>query len=171
MCSMVNNYLFDCFFQVSDLGNLIGMYAEWHSHLIPYYSFNQFIRKVEQIGASKRVSVSNINIYFVFMFHSFSLLLTWLKLPFELCYIYLCWLAGDSWSVSSYHLIKRTRWLNILRKFRCLDSSEMTKCTLYCFQLYSVLGWSALFLAQYKVATCIFEGNVIQKDQFIQNNC
>ncbi|KAI0510150.1 hypothetical protein KFK09_010750 [Dendrobium nobile] len=41
--------------EVSDLGNLIGMYAEWHSHLIPYYSFDQFIRKVEQIGASRRV--------------------------------------------------------------------------------------------------------------------
>ncbi|XP_020595802.1 TIMELESS-interacting protein [Phalaenopsis equestris] len=41
--------------EVSDLGNLIGMYAEWHSHLIPYYSFDQFIRKVEQVGASRRV--------------------------------------------------------------------------------------------------------------------
>ncbi|KAK8960754.1 hypothetical protein KSP40_PGU017230 [Platanthera guangdongensis] len=41
--------------EVSDLGNLIGMYAEWHAHLIPYYSFDQFVRKVEQVGASRRV--------------------------------------------------------------------------------------------------------------------
>ncbi|XP_030524512.1 TIMELESS-interacting protein [Rhodamnia argentea] len=41
--------------EVSDLGNLIGMYREWHSHLIPYYSFDQFVRKVEQVAASKQV--------------------------------------------------------------------------------------------------------------------
>ncbi|CAK9143898.1 unnamed protein product [Ilex paraguariensis] len=41
--------------EVSDLGNLLGLYAEWHSHLLPYYSFDQFVHKVEQVGATKRV--------------------------------------------------------------------------------------------------------------------
>ncbi|XP_031262779.1 TIMELESS-interacting protein [Pistacia vera] len=41
--------------EVSDLGNLIGLYSEWHSHLLPYYSFDQFIHKVEQVAASRRV--------------------------------------------------------------------------------------------------------------------
>lgn len=43
--------------QTNDLGNLLSLYAEWHSHLIPYYSFNQFVHKVEQVGATKRVKV------------------------------------------------------------------------------------------------------------------
>ncbi|KAG6508798.1 hypothetical protein ZIOFF_034180 [Zingiber officinale] len=29
--------------------------AQWHSQLIPYYSFDQFVRKVEQVGATGRV--------------------------------------------------------------------------------------------------------------------
>ncbi|KAJ8647252.1 hypothetical protein MRB53_000275 [Persea americana] len=41
--------------EVSDLGNLIGLYAQWHSHLLPYFSFDQFVHKVEQVGATKRV--------------------------------------------------------------------------------------------------------------------
>ncbi|XP_074563621.1 uncharacterized protein LOC141820235 [Curcuma longa] len=41
--------------EVADLGNLIGLYAQWHSQLIPYYSFDQFVRKVEQVGATARV--------------------------------------------------------------------------------------------------------------------
>ncbi|XP_077246379.1 zinc knuckle (CCHC-type) family protein isoform X2 [Tasmannia lanceolata] len=41
--------------EVSDLGNLIGLYTQWHSHLLPYYSFDQFVQKVEQVGATKRV--------------------------------------------------------------------------------------------------------------------
>ncbi|CAA6666635.1 unnamed protein product [Spirodela intermedia] len=40
---------------VDDLGRLIDLYADWHSRLIPYYSFSQFVQKVEQVGASKRV--------------------------------------------------------------------------------------------------------------------
>lgn len=44
--------------QVSDLGNLISLYAQWHARLIPYYSFDQFVHKVEQVGATKRVRVS-----------------------------------------------------------------------------------------------------------------
>jgi len=40
---------------VEDLGNLIKLYADWHSRLIPYYSFEQFVRKVEKVGASIRV--------------------------------------------------------------------------------------------------------------------
>lgn len=43
--------------EITDLGNLLNLYAEWHSHLIPYYSFNQFVHKAEQVGASKRVKV------------------------------------------------------------------------------------------------------------------
>ncbi|EXC33111.1 TIMELESS-interacting protein [Morus notabilis] len=41
--------------EVSDLGNLIRMYGEWHSRLLPYYSFDQFVHKVEQVAATKRV--------------------------------------------------------------------------------------------------------------------
>ncbi|WOK94811.1 TIMELESS-interacting protein [Canna indica] len=41
--------------EVDDLGNLIGLYAQWHSHLIPYYSFDQFIHKVEKVGGTMRV--------------------------------------------------------------------------------------------------------------------
>ncbi|KAF3341254.1 TIMELESS-interacting protein [Carex littledalei] len=41
--------------EVTDLGNLIGLYSEWHMRLIPYYSFEQFVQKVERVGASKRV--------------------------------------------------------------------------------------------------------------------
>uniref|UniRef100_A0A1D1ZHD2 TIMELESS-interacting protein n=1 Tax=Anthurium amnicola TaxID=1678845 RepID=A0A1D1ZHD2_9ARAE len=41
--------------EVDDLGRLIDLYAEWHSRLIPYYSFTQFIHKVEQVGATRRV--------------------------------------------------------------------------------------------------------------------
>ncbi|KAJ4974238.1 hypothetical protein NE237_007412 [Protea cynaroides] len=41
--------------EVRDLGNLIGLYAQWHKHLIPYYSFEQFMHKVEQVGATRRV--------------------------------------------------------------------------------------------------------------------
>lgn len=43
--------------EVSDLGNLIGLYSEWHSHLLPYYSFDQFIHKVEQVAATKRAKM------------------------------------------------------------------------------------------------------------------
>ncbi|KAK4851191.1 hypothetical protein QYF36_013109 [Acer negundo] len=41
--------------EVKDLGNLIGLYSEWHSHLLPYYSFDQFVHKVEQVAASRHV--------------------------------------------------------------------------------------------------------------------
>ncbi|XP_028767037.1 chromosome segregation in meiosis protein 3 [Neltuma alba] len=41
--------------EVRDLGNLLELYCEWHSRLLPYYSFNQFIHKVEQVGTTKRV--------------------------------------------------------------------------------------------------------------------
>lgn len=43
--------------EVSDLGNLIGLYSEWHSRLLPYYSFDQFVHKVEQVAATKRVKM------------------------------------------------------------------------------------------------------------------
>ncbi|OVA01162.1 Replication fork protection component Swi3 [Macleaya cordata] len=41
--------------EVSDLGNLIGLYTQWHSRLLPYYSFDQFVQKVERVGATRRV--------------------------------------------------------------------------------------------------------------------
>uniref|UniRef100_A0A0E0K5I9 CCHC-type domain-containing protein n=1 Tax=Oryza punctata TaxID=4537 RepID=A0A0E0K5I9_ORYPU len=41
--------------EVEDLGNLIKLYTDWHSRLIPYYSFDQFVRKIEKVGASNRV--------------------------------------------------------------------------------------------------------------------
>ncbi|XP_073016234.1 uncharacterized protein [Primulina eburnea] len=44
-------------YEVDDLGHLLGLYAEWHSRLLPYYSFDQFINKVEHVGATKRVKV------------------------------------------------------------------------------------------------------------------
>lgn len=41
--------------EASDLSNLIGLYSQWHSRLLPYYSFDQFIQKVEQVGGTRRV--------------------------------------------------------------------------------------------------------------------
>lgn len=41
--------------QLDDLGHLLRMYADWHSRLIPYYNFEQFVDKVERVGGSKRV--------------------------------------------------------------------------------------------------------------------
>ncbi|KAI3472699.1 hypothetical protein Pfo_031096, partial [Paulownia fortunei] len=43
--------------EVNDLRHLLRLYAEWHSRLLPYYNFDQFIHKVEQVGATKRVKV------------------------------------------------------------------------------------------------------------------
>ncbi|PWA86985.1 Replication fork protection component Swi3 [Artemisia annua] len=43
--------------ETSDLGNLLSLYAEWHSQLIPYYSFDHFVHKLEQVGGSKRVKL------------------------------------------------------------------------------------------------------------------
>lgn len=43
--------------EASDLGNLIGLYSEWHSRLLPYYSFDQFVHKTEQVAATKRVKM------------------------------------------------------------------------------------------------------------------
>ncbi|KAK9106407.1 hypothetical protein Syun_022418 [Stephania yunnanensis] len=41
--------------EVGDLGNLIGLYREWHSQLLPSYPFDQFVQKVEKVGAKNRV--------------------------------------------------------------------------------------------------------------------
>ncbi|MED6224288.1 hypothetical protein PIB30_082613 [Stylosanthes scabra] len=43
--------------EVQDLGNLLRMYSEWHSRLIPYYSFDQFVHKVEKVAATRRVKM------------------------------------------------------------------------------------------------------------------
>ena len=47
--------------QVSDLGNLLGLYAEWHSRLLPYFSFDQFVHQVEQTGTKNRVKVKEFS--------------------------------------------------------------------------------------------------------------
>ncbi|CAI0431909.1 unnamed protein product [Linum tenue] len=41
--------------EVSDLGHLLSLYSEWHERLLPYYSFDQFIQRVERVAASRRV--------------------------------------------------------------------------------------------------------------------
>ncbi|KAK7264129.1 hypothetical protein RJT34_31733 [Clitoria ternatea] len=41
--------------EVRDLGNLLQLYSDWHSRLLPYYSFHQFVHKVETVAASRRV--------------------------------------------------------------------------------------------------------------------
>ncbi|KAI3905542.1 hypothetical protein MKX01_036451 [Papaver californicum] len=41
--------------EVDDLGNLIDLYTQWHHRLLPYYSFDQFVEKVEQVGATRHV--------------------------------------------------------------------------------------------------------------------
>ncbi|KGN60764.1 TIMELESS-interacting protein [Cucumis sativus] len=43
--------------EINDLENLIGLYREWHSHILPYYSFEHFVHKVEQVAATKRVKM------------------------------------------------------------------------------------------------------------------
>ncbi|CAA7038535.1 unnamed protein product [Microthlaspi erraticum] len=43
--------------EASDLGNMIRLYSEWHSHLLPYYSFDQFVHKVHQVASTKRVKI------------------------------------------------------------------------------------------------------------------
>ncbi|GAA0185787.1 DNA metabolism protein [Lithospermum erythrorhizon] len=43
--------------EVDDLGHLLGMYKEWHSKLIPYYPFDQFVHKAEKVCAMKRVKL------------------------------------------------------------------------------------------------------------------
>lgn len=58
---MFQRIFINCILQVSDLGNLIGLYSEWHSHLLPYYSFDQFVHKVEKVGTTKRVKVYDIH--------------------------------------------------------------------------------------------------------------
>jgi hypothetical protein len=49
---------------VSDLGNLIRLYSEWHTHLLPYYSFDHFVHKVQQVASTKRVKVLHCSIHF-----------------------------------------------------------------------------------------------------------
>lgn len=56
------------FLQVRDLGNLIGLYTEWHSRLLPYYSFDQFVHKVEQVASTRQVKVL-ISLYLLFIYN------------------------------------------------------------------------------------------------------
>lgn len=41
--------------EVSDLGNLIEAFIQWHSRLLPSVSFQYFVDRVEKVGATKRV--------------------------------------------------------------------------------------------------------------------
>ncbi|KAE9593409.1 putative transcription factor interactor and regulator CCHC(Zn) family [Lupinus albus] len=41
--------------EVSDLGNLLHLYSDWHSRLLPYYSFPQFLSKLEKVAATRRI--------------------------------------------------------------------------------------------------------------------
>ncbi|CAM6082917.1 unnamed protein product [Calypogeia fissa] len=42
---------------VRDLKSLLEGYMHWHSLLLPYFSFDQFVEKVQKVGATKRVRV------------------------------------------------------------------------------------------------------------------
>lgn len=41
--------------EVSDLGNLIEAFIQWHSRLLPSVSFQNFVDRVEKVGSTKRV--------------------------------------------------------------------------------------------------------------------
>ncbi|XP_024363505.1 uncharacterized protein [Physcomitrium patens] len=41
--------------EVEDLKSLLEAYVRWHQNLLPYYSFSQFVEKVEKVGSTKRV--------------------------------------------------------------------------------------------------------------------
>lgn len=41
--------------EVEDLKSLLEAYLRWHQTLLPYYSYSQFVEKVEKVGSSKRV--------------------------------------------------------------------------------------------------------------------
>ncbi|CAM6128201.1 unnamed protein product [Calypogeia fissa] len=42
---------------VQDFKSLLEGYMHWHSLLLPYFSFDQFVEKVQKVGATKRVRV------------------------------------------------------------------------------------------------------------------
>lgn len=41
--------------EVEDLKSFLEAYVHWHSRILPYYSFKQFVEKVAKVGASRRV--------------------------------------------------------------------------------------------------------------------
>ncbi|MCO5604243.1 hypothetical protein L7F22_058406 [Adiantum nelumboides] len=41
--------------EVDDLKSFLEAYVHWHSLILPYFSFNQFVEKVAKVGASRRV--------------------------------------------------------------------------------------------------------------------
>jgi TIMELESS-interacting protein len=43
--------------EVEDLKSLLEAYVRWHQTLLPYYSYSQFVEKVEKVGSTKRVRV------------------------------------------------------------------------------------------------------------------
>lgn len=49
--------------QVEDLKSLLEAYMRWHARLLPYYSYSQFVAKVEKLGANKRVRVCSFPLY------------------------------------------------------------------------------------------------------------
>lgn len=43
--------------EVEDLKSLLDAYVHWHSRILPFFSFNQFVEKVEKLGSVKRVRI------------------------------------------------------------------------------------------------------------------
>lgn len=51
--------------EVEDLKSLLEAYLRWHQNLLPYYSYSQFVEKVEKLGSSKRVRVRHLRQHFI----------------------------------------------------------------------------------------------------------
>eukprot|EP00249_Psilotum_nudum_P014539 c24872_g1_i1 orf=220-1119(+) len=41
--------------EVEDLGSILEAYMHWHNRILPYFSFDQFVERVEKVGSMKRV--------------------------------------------------------------------------------------------------------------------
>ena len=54
--------------QVEDLKSLLESCMRWHSQILPYYAYSQFVEKVEKLGRSKRVRVSGTITCYIFPF-------------------------------------------------------------------------------------------------------
>lgn len=58
-CSITSFKVLDlAMVQVEDLKSLLESYMRWHSQILPYFAYSQFVEKVEKVGRSKRVRVS-----------------------------------------------------------------------------------------------------------------
>jgi len=77
------------------LGKLLDLYSDWHSRLLPYYSFNQFVNKVEKVAATRRVKVtaSHLRYYnssMLFLYVDFEGLFVVLKVSLIVIKFYEC---------------------------------------------------------------------------------